>query len=64
MRRLVDAELGEDLLDVGAAHEPLAVEHGDGVAVGEDAEVGVRHLALQRAQLRLGVLEDARVLHA
>ena len=39
VRRLVDAELAEDLLDVGAAHEPLAIEDGDGVAVGEDAEV-------------------------
>ena len=60
MRRLIDAELAEDLLDVGAAHEAIAIEDGDGVAIGEDAEVGIGDPGLQLAQLRLAVLEDAR----
>ena len=41
---ILDAELIEDLLDVGAADEQLVVEDGDGLPVGEDAEVGVGHL--------------------
>src|SRR5439155_5650971 len=57
------AQLGEDLVDVRAAHEAVVVEQCDRVAVGDGAEVRVRHGALQLAQLAFGVGEDARVLH-
>ena len=40
MGGFVDAELSEDLLDVGAADEDLVVEDGDRVPVGEDTKVG------------------------
>ena len=63
MGSLVDAQLREDLLDVGAAHEELVVEDGDGRPVGEDPEVRVLHLRVEAAQLGFVVLEDDRVLH-
>src|SRR2546422_7673534 len=50
MGRFVHIELGEDLVDVRAAHEPLVVEHRDRVAVGEDAVVRVRDGTLQLPQ--------------
>ena len=46
MRRLVHVELREDLVDVRAAHELLAVEYGDRITIGEDAEVRVGDGAL------------------
>src|SRR5260370_1104513 len=47
--RLVYVELGEDVVDLGAADEVLAVEYGDRLAVGEDAEVGIRDGGLELA---------------
>ena len=55
MRGLVDAELVEDLVDVGALDEVVGVERVDPVGVGEDADVGVGDARLQLAQLVLGV---------
>ena len=46
MRRLVHLELREDLVDVRTAHELLAVEYGDRITIGEDAEVRVGDGAL------------------
>jgi hypothetical protein len=42
---LVDAELVEDLVDVGALDEVLGVERVDPVGVREDADVGSVMLA-------------------
>src|SRR2546430_5558738 len=53
VRRLVDAELREDLVDVRAPHEDLVVEDGDDFAIREDTEVRVGHAGLQLAQLDL-----------
>ncbi|PYR41005.1 MAG: hypothetical protein DMF93_09590, partial [Acidobacteria bacterium] len=66
MRRLGDVELGEELRDarrIGRADEPLAVQHRDPLAIGEDAEVGIGDLRLERAQLLLRKGEDRRILH-
>ena len=63
VRGIVHLELREDRLDVGAAHEALVVEDGDGLGVGEDAEVRIGDLGLQRAQLLLRVAEHDRILH-
>src|SRR5256885_8167472 len=51
VRRLDDVELGEELRDarrIGRADEPLAVQHRDPLAIGEDAEVGIGDLRLER----------------
>jgi len=60
--RLVDAELREDLLDVRAAHEELAIEHRDRASIRENPEVRIGDPALQLAQLGLAILEDLRIL--
>ena len=60
VRRFPHLELREDVLDVGAADEALMVQHGDPLAVGEDAEIGVRDARLQRAELVLGEREHRR----
>ena len=59
---LVDAELVEDLVDVGALDEALGVEGVDPVGVGEDADVGVGDARVQLAQLGLRVGADLLVL--
>src|SRR5688572_29237642 len=53
VRRLIHAEPGEQLMDVRAPDEQLAVEYGDGVPVGEDAEIGIGDRGLELAQLTL-----------
>ena len=62
VRVLVDAELVEDLVDVGALDEALGVERVDPVGVREDADVGVGDARVQLAQLGLGVGPDVLVL--
>ena len=59
---LVDAELVEDRVDVGALDEALGVERVDPVGVGEDADVGVGDARVQLAQLGLRVGADLLVL--
>src|SRR5256886_16318620 len=63
MRRLVHVELKEDLVDVRAAHELLAVEYGDRITIGEDAEVRVGDGALQFAQLGFRIRQHGGVSH-
>src|SRR5260370_14459168 len=55
VRRLVDLELGEDVVDLRAADELLAVEDGDRLTIGEDAEVGCRDRSRMLASIRLCV---------
>src|SRR5437867_1835683 len=63
MRRLIDVELVEDGLNVGAANEVLGAEDRDCLPIGEDAEVGVGDLRLELAQLGFRVAEHNRILH-
>jgi hypothetical protein len=62
VRGLVDAELVEDVVDVGALDEVVGVERVDPVGVGEDPDVGVGDGRLQLAQLGLRVGGDVLVL--
>ena len=62
VRVLVDAELVEDLVDVGALDELLGVERVDPVGIAEDADVGVGDARVQIAELRLGVGTHVLVL--
>src|SRR6185369_14728198 len=55
MARLGHVELGEDLGDVGPAHEALRVEDVDPLRVSEDPVVEVRDLLLHPPQLGLRV---------
>src|SRR6266498_4363866 len=57
VRGIVDVELREHVLNIRAADEPLIVEDGDRLAVGEDAVVRVGDFGLQRAQLVFAVGE-------
>ena len=62
VRVLVDPELFEDLVDVGALDEVLGVEGVDPVGVREDADVRVGDARVQLAQLGLGVGPELLVL--
>ena len=59
---LVDAQLGEDLLDVRPPDEDLVVEDRDGVPVGEDPEIGIFDFRMQPPKLGFVILEDHRIL--
>src|SRR5678816_869657 len=56
MRRLVDVELVEDVLNVRPAHEALIVENRNRFSIGKDAEVGIGDARLQLTQLLFAIL--------